>query len=231
MLKAIALDDEPPALSVLENFCARTDFIRLEKTFTRPKEALLYLRKSPIDLLFLDIQMPSISGINFYKSIDQKTGVIFTTAYSEYAVEGFNLDATDYLLKPFTFERFLQAINKARTRVEQFGTPEPSSPAYLFVRSNYSLVKIAIEEILFIESQDDYLKIHLPGAEPVVTRMTMKTVLKKLPPEKFVRVHRSFIVAVEHVEQLRNRVILIAGTMIPVSPNYYERFMRQFRQS
>src|ERR1700712_1222443 len=128
MIKAIAIDDEPPALKVIENFCGRSENMQLEKTFTMPAEALKHLRKFPVDLLFLDIQMPSINGIDFYKTVKQDTMVIFTTAYSEYAVEGFNVSAVDYLLKPFTFKRFQQAVAKALDYYQYKMQPASESP-------------------------------------------------------------------------------------------------------
>jgi DNA-binding LytR/AlgR family response regulator len=180
MITAIAIDDEPPALKVIETLCAAFDFITLQKTFTRTDEALKHLRKYPVDLLFLDIQMPSLSGIDLYKSIEQQTMVIFTTAFSEYAVEGFNLNAVDYLLKPFTPERFAQAVNKAAEYIRytrQHNTPESE---YLFIRADYNLYKITITDIDYIEGLDDYIRIHLQQQKPVVARMTMKHILEKL---------------------------------------------------
>ncbi len=177
MIKAIAIDDEPPALQVIETFCREVDFISLEKTFNKPNEALKYIGKFPVDLLFLDINMPSLSGIDLYKEVKQNTMVIFTTAYSEYAVEGFNLSAIDYLLKPFTFDRFFQAVSKAEeyhNHIHQKSKPEHQ---YLFIRADYSLIKINIADILFIEGLDDYLRIHLQNQKPVVARMTLKVML------------------------------------------------------
>ena len=164
MIHAIAVDDELPALSLLENFCKRVDFIELQKVFNKPNEALRYLQQFPVDLIFLDINMPALTGIDLYKSIRQNTMVIFTTAYSEYAVEGFNLNAVDYLLKPFTFERFMQAVNKAKTAAK---IADDQKEKYLFIRADYSLIKIVTEDILFIEGLDDYLKIHIQNDKPV----------------------------------------------------------------
>ena len=151
MIKAIAIDDEPPALKVIENFCSKTADILLEKTFTMPAEALKYLRKFPVDLLFLDIQMPSVNGIDFYKAVKQDTMVIFTTAFSEYAVEGFNLSAVDYLLKPFTFARFQLAVAKAAEYNNYKKQGNNETPKYLFIRADYSLLKIALTDIVYIE--------------------------------------------------------------------------------
>jgi DNA-binding LytR/AlgR family response regulator len=231
MIKAIAIDDELPALKLMENFCEQIDFITLEKTFNKPGEALKYVSKFPVDLLFLDIQMPSLNGIEFYKAVKQDTMVIFTTAYSDYAVEGFTLKAMDYLLKPFTFERFEQAVNKANEYYNlshQQGIQ--SADQFLFIRADYSLVKITIADILFIEGLDDYLKIHQANQKPVVARMTMKAMLEKLPAKEFIRVHRSFIVPFSRIENVRNKIITIAGNEIPVGTSYEENFSRFFRK-
>lgn len=227
MIKAIAIDDEPPALKVLENFCGKTDFIRLEKTFTKPNEATTYLQKNAVDLLFLDINMPSVSGIDFFKSMQDKTMVIFTTAYSEHAVEGFNLNAVDYLLKPYTFERFTQAVTKARD-FQQYMNETGAALKHLVVKADYSLVKIDIANIQLIEGLDDYLKIHLANGKPIIVRMTMKAILEKLPEDNFVRVHRSYIVPLNKVENVRNKNITIAGQEIPIGNSYEEHFFKAF---
>lgn len=197
MIKCIALDDEPLALEVIQAFCAEVPFLELEKTFTDASVAGRYLKNFPVDLIFLDIRMPDISGIDFYKSLSQELMVIFTTAYSEFAVEGFNLSAIDYLLKPFNKERFMQAVNKAKEYHDYMhhrsGVQEPC----LYVRSEYSLVKILVSDILYIEGLDDYIKIHTANKKPVLTLMSLKAAQEKLPVEDFVRVHRSFIVALK----------------------------------
>lgn len=222
MLKAIALDDEPLALEVLQSFCNQTDMVDLQKTFTKSEDAFKHLRKYPVDLLFLDINMPSISGIDFYKKLSHKTMVIFTTAYSEFAVEGFTLSATDYILKPFTFSRFQQAVEKAYSQWKlQNQNPEQQ---YLFIRADYSLIKILFSDILFIEGLDDYLKIHIQNQKTVVARMTLKVILEKLPVSEFVRVHRSFIVPVSKIEKVRNKIVYINQEEIPVSASYETAF-------
>lgn len=223
MIRAIALDDEPLALTVIENFCARIDFVNLEKTFNKTEEAHKYLRKQPVDLIFLDIQMPKQNGIEFFASIEQDTMVIFTTAFSEYAVEGFNLNAIDYLLKPFSFERFKQAAEKARAAYEN-RNQTPATEQYLFIRADYSLNKILISDILFIEGLDDYLKIHIAGQKTIVARMTMKSILEKLPASAFIRVHRSFIVQISRIEKVRNKTIFIGTEEVPLSAGYEAAF-------
>jgi DNA-binding LytR/AlgR family response regulator len=234
MITAIAIDDEPPALKIIESFCAQDDSpeytrIQLLKTFTKPNEALKYLRKFPVDLLFLDVQMPSLSGLKLYKAIEQVSMVIFTTAYSEYAVEGFNLSAVDYLLKPYTYERFTQAVNKAKEIYALTHKRENAQQEYLFIRADYSLAKISIADILFIEGLDDYLQIYLADHRKLVPRMTMKAIVSKLPAKDFIRVHRSFIVPLKRIEQVRNKIIYIDGKEIPIGSSYEEDFFKVFR--
>lgn len=225
MIRAIALDDEPLALQVIENFCQRVGYIQLEKTFTKTAEAHKYLRKQPVDLIFLDIQMPTQNGMEFYAAIEQNVLVIFTTAFSEYAVEGFNVNATDYLLKPFSFDRFLQATEKVKTIYDARNQSSGNEPQYLFIRADYSLNKILVSDIAFIEGLDDYLKIHIAGQKTIVARMTMKAILEKLPASEFVRVHRSFIVPVTKIDKVRNKIIYIGEEEIPVSASYEAAFL------
>lgn len=228
MIKAIALDDEPLALEILQSLCDTIEYIELKKTFTKSDEAFKYLKKYPVDLLFLDINMPSISGLDFYKKLPHKTMVIFTTAYSEFAVEGFTLSATDYLLKPISLSRFQQAAEKAflqwklqNQNIEQ---------QYLFIRADYSLIKILFSDILYIEGLDDYLKIHIQNQKTVVARMTLKAILQKLPETEFIRVHRSFIIPISKISKIRNKIIFIGQAEIPISVSYEEAFSKLFDQ-
>lgn len=229
MIKAIAIDDEPPALKVIESFCSHAENLELQKTFTSPNEALKYLRKFPVDLIFLDINMPSITGIDFYKSLERETMVIFTTAYSEYAVEGFNLNAVDYLLKPFTQERFQQAIKKASDFYLYSRQLPGTVNQSLYIRADYSLIKINFSEIVLIESLDDYLKIYLTNDKIIVARMTMKSMVEKLPVIEFIRVHRSFIVPFNKISHVRNKIITIYNKEIPIGGNYEEAFFKVFK--
>jgi len=228
MIKAIALDDEPPALDVISSFCSLTNYIDLVKTFTRAEEAMKYLLNFPVDLLFLDINMPSISGLDFKKKLKFQTMVIFTTAYSEFALEGFNLNAVDYLLKPFTSERFLQAAEKAKAYYQFLHQNVMAKPDYINIRIDYALVKVFLADILFIEGLDDYLKIHLSKTKPLVSRMTMKAILEKLPQSDFVRVHRSYIVPVTKIQTVRNKLIFIGEEEIPIGTSYESRFYEIF---
>lgn len=230
MINAIALDDEPLALTVLKAFCSRTEGINLEKVFTEPSEALKHLRKYPVDLLFLDVRMPTISGIDFYKTIAQDTMVIFTTAYSEYAVEGFDLSAVDYLLKPIKYERFVQAVKKAEEYHNFVHRKDSVEAQYLFLRIDYSLVKLAVSDIVYIEGLDNYMKIHVRNGKPLIVRMSMKAMLEKLSPQKFMRVHRSYIVSIADIVSLRNKQIQVGAESIPVGVNYEEAVEQLMKQ-
>ena len=230
MIEAIAIDDELPALSIIQNFCGRIDFVNLQKTFNQPTEALRYLKKFPVDLLFLDVNMPSLNGIDLYKSIQQETMVIFTTAYSEFAVEGFNLNAVDYLLKPFTFKRFLQAAEKAQDYYAYQLQKQKTEAQYLFIRADYSLVKIDIKNIQYIEGYDDYLKIHMKDQRPIITRMTIKNNLEKLPENNFIRIHRSYVIPLDKVSSLRNKMVSVGEIKLPLGNSFEENFLKRFNK-
>jgi DNA-binding LytR/AlgR family response regulator len=227
MIKAIAIDDEPIAIKVIEHFCKDIDFISLEKTFTKAEDGLKHLKNFPADLIFLDIDMPNLNGIELYKQVKQNTVVVFITSRADYAVEGFNLNALDYLLKPFTFERFKQATDKAK---EYFTITNSNKPDHIFLRADYSLQKILLDDILYIEALDDYLKIFLHAQKTLVVRMTMKVILEKLPAENFMRVHRSFIVPIKKVESLRNKTLQLGDKKIPVGNSYEGEVLKHFNQ-
>jgi DNA-binding LytR/AlgR family response regulator len=229
MITAIAIDDEPLALDIISTFCKKIDFIQLNKTFTETGEAFAYLEENPVDLLFLDINMPFLSGIDFYKKVSKNTMVIFTTAYSKYAVEGFNLNAADYLLKPFDFSRFQQAVEKAREYNNYVNAKEKTEQQFLFVRLDYSLVKIVIADILYVEGLDNYIKIHFVNEKPLLIRMSMKAIMEKLPESEFIRVHRSFIIPIAKATSIRNKIIYIKDKEIPVGTNYLETVMALFK--
>ncbi len=218
MIKAIALDDEHLALEVIRAYCKQQGEIQLDKTFVRPSEALEYLGKFPVDLIFLDIQMPSVLGVDFAQQIPKHIAVIFTTAHSQYAVEGFNLSAVDYLLKPFSFERFEQAIKK--NQIQRKPTQEATTTQTISIRADYSLIPVALNTIKLIEGLDDYIKIHVDNRSPIVARMTMKGILQKLPESQFIRIHRSYIVPIHLIESMRNKVLLVAGRELPVGSSY-----------
>ena len=190
MIHAIALDDEPLALKVIESFCASNERIVLVKTFTKPSEAREFLATNEVHLIFCDIQMPSITGINFIRELTAKPMIIFTTAFSEYAAVSYELNAIDYLLKPINKDRFDQAISKPNDYYLQLQSKEDSGQQFLFVRAEYSLVKIALSEILYFETMDDYIKIHLKDKKPILTLLSMKKMLERLTKNQFLRVNR-----------------------------------------
>lgn len=228
MISIIALDDEPPALEIVEAFCKRLEDVELKGRFTKTGEALRYLQENPVDLILLDINMPSISGIDFYKSLPDKPMVIFLTSYSDYAVESYNVNAVDYLLKPFTFARFQQAMEKAVAFRQRTQSTEAAQEKSLVLRLDYGLVKIPTADILFIEGLDNYMKIHLDNQKPLTVRATLKTLLDKLPANEFVRVHRSYIVALARVESVRKKIITIGDEEIPIGSSYEEHFNSLF---
>ena len=230
MITAIAIDDEPLALKVIDSHCGKTDFINLQKTFTHPTEALKYLRKYPVDLLFVDIQMPSMNGISLVKAIQQNTMIIFTTAFSEYAVVSYELNAIDYLLKPINFKRFSQAVNKANDYYNYLNKQNLSENKYIFIRADYSLVKIPVADILYIEGLADYLKIFIKDRQTVVARMTMNDMVNKLPEKDFIRVHRSFILPFKRIESVRSNSITLQETEIPIGKTYIKDFNSRYRQ-
>lgn len=226
MIRAIAIDDEPLGLQIISHYCEQVDFITLEKTFTKQNEALKYLNKFPVDLLFLDIQMPSKNGVDFYKMLDNSPMVIFTTAHSEYAVEGFNVNATDYLLKPFSAERFQTAVKKARN--EFLYRQNNSDQNHLMIRADYKLHRIEFKDIMLIEGLDDYTQIHLKNKSKIVARVSMKTILEKLPETQFVRVHRSYIIPIKKVKAIINKNIQIEDFIVPIGETYKDEVAKFF---
>jgi two-component system, LytTR family, response regulator len=224
MIKAIALDDEPPALELIKKYCRQTGYIDLQKSFTRTEEALRYLKNYPVDLLFLDINMPSVSGLTFREMVPPGTMVIFATAYSEFAVEAFNLNALDYLVKPFTFERFLQSAEKVKSHYRFIHQHASHRQENLSLRVDYSLMKVPLSKIIYIEGLDDYIRIHVRDQKPVIARITMKAIQEKLPKHEFTRVHRSYIIPLNKINFVRKKTVYIDKYEIPVGICYEENF-------
>ena len=223
MLTCIVVDDEPLALEVIKKYIAKIYFLELKGSFTDPFEAKQALDNSKVDILFLDIQMPDMNGIEFSKTIASKNiAVIFTTAFSEYAVEGFNVDAIDYLLKPIEYDRFLKSVYKAKEYIDYLNNQELNQ-GYLFVKSDYQMVKIILKEIVYIEGLDDYIKIYLP-TRAVLTLMTLKTIMQQLPSNEFIRVHRSYIVPISKIDHVSKSKVKIAEKEIPIGVSYSESF-------
>lgn len=229
MIHAIALDDEPLALKVIESFCASNERIVLVKTFTKPSEAREFLTTNEVHLIFCDIQMPSMTGINFIRQLTSKPMIIFTTAFSEYAAVSYELNAIDYLLKPIKKDRFDQAISKANDYYLHLQSKEDSGQQFLFVRAEYSLVKIALSEILYFETMDDYIKINLKDKKPILTLLSMKKMLERLPKNQFVRVHRSYIVPIEKISSVRGKSLFLGTQEIPIGESYKKDFFDNYR--
>lgn len=228
MVRVAALDDEPHALEIIKRFCAHTKQVESVELFTKPAEAIQYLSDHRVDLLFLDINMPAISGLDFRKRIGRETMVVFASAHSEYAAEGFNLNVLDYLLKPFSLERFAESINRASTRCSFVRYRAPAKD-YISLRVRYALVKIPLEKILYIEGLNDYIRVHLNGQKAIRSRTTLKALEDKLPEKIFARVHRSYIVSLNKISHISNKLIHIGAQTIPIGVVYDERFHAQMR--
>lgn len=228
MINAIAIDDEPLALTVIQSLCGKVENVRLQKTFTQPSEALRYLHNYPVDLIFCDIQMPAMTGINLVKSLQQKTMVIFTTAFSEYAAVSYELNAIDYLLKPINLKRFTQAVDKAQEYFDYIHKKDQTAEKNIFVRADFSLVKIPLADILYIEGLADYLKIHIKDRKTIVVRMPMKDMMEKLNADDFIRVHRSFILPFSKIEAVRGTTIFIGDKEFPIGRTYAEEFFSRY---
>lgn len=229
-INCLIVDDEPPALDILEDFIHKIPFLHLINKCENSMDALDILKNQNIDLLFLDIQMPDISGIQLLKSLPQKPPVILTTAYKEYAIEGFDLDVVDYLLKPIGFERFLKAVNKAGEFLQSKDIAANSTEKeFLFVKADYKLVKIRFEDIIYIESVKDYIKIKT-GDKVILTLMRISAIEEKLPSSRFIRVHRSFIVSLNNINTIARHRIVIGDKYIPITSPYREKFYEMIRK-
>jgi len=231
MIRCIAVDDERLVLDLLVDNIKQVPYLQLVQTCRNALEAIDVLQKEKIDLIFLDIQMPKLSGLQLLQTLQQHPMVILITAYEQYALEGYNLDVIDYLLKPVSFERFLKACNKAGElfdlRSDQATTPKEELPDHIFVNVEYTLVKILFSDILFIEGLKDYIKIHLASSpKPVLTKMSLKSMEEKLPGNKFLRIHKSYIVSADKITVIKRDLINIGNHEIPVSDFYKENLSR-----
>jgi len=225
MISCIAIDDEPLALRQIAEYIEKTPFLDIKATFESAMEALDFLNNNKVDLMFVDIQMPDLSGMDLVKSLEQRPEIIFTTAFSEFAVEGFKVDALDYLLKPLDYASFLKAANKAHTHFESLRIGSENlkiSSDHLFIKSEYKVIRIEIDKILYIEGMREYVRIHLENSKPVMTLLSMKKIEQKLPSTRFMRVHRSYIVNLEKITTIERSRIIFADVYIPVSEQYKE---------
>ncbi|GGH17351.1 LytR/AlgR family response regulator transcription factor [Mucilaginibacter phyllosphaerae] len=221
VLKCVAIDDEPLALELIKNYVSRFPALQLLQTFEDAVSGAEYLRYNAADLLFVDINMPDITGIDLVRALTSKPMVIFTTAYKNFALEGFELEAIDYLLKPIDLKRFGKAIEKATDyyRYKTATTAEGKDES-LYVYSEYRMVKINLKDIEYIESMEDYIKIHLQFDKTILTLMPLKKVLEKLPEDKFQRIHRSYIVPVGKIISIQNRKVKLPAVELPISDSY-----------
>jgi two-component system LytT family response regulator len=229
MIKCIAIDDEPLAVKKIAGYIRKIPFLELVAECRNASEAMSIMSQNDIQLLFIDINMPDINGMDFVKSLANPPYIVFTTAYSEYAVEGFQVEAVDYLLKPISFTNFLKAANKVKNLIELSASSQKESLSatanHLFVKSEYKLIRIELDDIKYIESQHEYIKIFLINSNPVMTQISMKNIEEQLPSDRFMRVHRSFIVNLARVSVIeRNRIVFDDKIYIPISEQYKEKF-------
>lgn len=229
MIKAIAIDDEPLALKILAHHCDKIQEITLEKTFTNLSEAKTYINDYEIDLIFLDIEMPQQNGIEFYKSLDKKIMVIFTTAYDQYALEGFNVSAIDYVMKPISFDRFKEAVEKV-IKIKKL-ISNKNEDTFIMIRADYKLNKIYLKDIQYIEGLDDYIQIYIDNQPKIVARMSMKAILENLPAKDFIRVHRSFIIPIKRIRNIQNKQIEIDSTLIPIGETYKSETLEALKKN
>jgi two-component system LytT family response regulator len=222
-LKCVAIDDEPLALEIIKKYVSDYPSLKLVNTFDDAVSGAEYLKKNKIDVLFIDINMPDITGVDLVRSLQEKPMIIFTTAYKNFAFEGFELEAVDYLLKPINNTRFNAAIQKAIDYYQFKHTNHTEVDDYLYVHSEYRVIKISMRDIEYIESMQDYIKIYLINTErPVLTLMPLKCVVEKLPANQFVRIHRSYVVARAQIRSIYNRKIKLSRIELPVGTNYSE---------
>ena len=249
ILKCAIIDDEPLAISLLESYVNKTPFLELAGKYNSAVNALPALSKEPVDLLFLDIQMPELNGMEFSRILKTDTRIIFTTAFSQYALDSYKVNALDYLLKPISYADFLKSANKAlqwyellregsrrggsRTAPTQTAPPQAVSPSVesIFIKTEYKLVQVELRKILYIEGLKDYVKIFVEGeAHPILSLMSMKSLEDMLPANRFIRVHRSFIVQPEKIKVIERNRIVFGKEYIPISDNYKQKFMEFLAQ-
>jgi len=225
MIRCLAVDDEPLALELLEDNISKVPFLQLVAACDNAMDAMKIMQRESVDLIFLDIQMPGLTGLQFIQTMTVKPMIILITAYEKFALEGFNLDVIDYLVKPVSLDRFIKACNKAQQlfelRSQQKNINPVANPGYFFVNVDYSLVKITVPDIIYIEGLKDYIRIHLKSSQrPVVTRMPMKTIEEQLPASDFIRIHKSYIVSIAFITAIRKSSVFINTLELPVSDTY-----------
>jgi two-component system LytT family response regulator len=226
-MRAIAIDDEPIALQIVQSHAAKVPYLDLKAVFTDAFKAMEYLQRESIDLIFLDIKMPDISGIEFFQSLSKKPLLIFTTAYSEHAATSYEMDAVDYLLKPFSLARFIKGCNKAFDSYNRSNTAHVTD--HLFIKNGYEQLKVLYEDILYLEATGNYVTFVLKDKN-VLSRSTFNEAVNLLPSDRFVRVHRSYVVAVSKIEKVERQQVTVSNHKIPVSEGYYESLLGVIRK-
>lgn len=236
-MNCIIIDDEKPAIEILKEMVGRLPFLNLLKCFTNPFEGLEFIQQHPVDLVFLDVEMPMITGIELMKSLRSRPQVIFTAIDGQYAISGYDLDATDYLLKPLTFDRLLKGVNKA-SQIHRFSelsgnslTNHDKNPNldFILVKTGYNTIRIDLDDILYCEGLKDYIKVHITG-KTIVTLNSLKKFEELLPDDRFVRVHKSFIISLAKIDSIQNNRIVIGKSIIPIGDNYKTKFNNKIRQ-
>ena len=225
-LNCLVIDDEPIAREGIEGFVEKVDFLELQGSLPHALNASKVLRQNPVDLIYLDIQMPDLTGLEFLRSLPHPPMVIFTTAHRKYAVEGFELDAVDYLMKPISFERFLKASNKALELFSSRVSPEEADESYFFIKSDKQYIKIEYADICYVESAKDYVFIHTKE-EKHLALLSLKQLEARLPSPQFIRVHRSYLVGISHIDVIQGNRIFISGQEIPISRNLQEEVFKR----
>ncbi|MBW3468368.1 LytR/AlgR family response regulator transcription factor [Arthrospiribacter ruber] len=226
MLTAIAIDDEPMALEVIKSHASKVPFLSMENTFTNAIKALEFLKDKPVNLIFLDIKMPDISGMELATLLPKETMVIFTTAYSEHAVKSFELDAIDYLLKPFNLSRFLKSCQKAQELYE-LKNGSKTSQSSVFIKTGFEQIKINFEDLIFCEANGNYVNFHLEEKK-ILSRMTLAET-EKLLPSYFVKTHRSFLVNLHKIDKVEKHQVIVLGKSVPVSTSYYDDLLEKLK--
>jgi DNA-binding LytR/AlgR family response regulator len=225
MLKCIIVDDEQLALDLLEDYIGNVPYLELVGRCKNAAEARKVMQRQPVDLILLDIMMPGMTGLQFIQNMTYRPMVILITAYTKYAVDAFSMDVVDYMVKPVALDRFLKACEKAKEyyefKTQVKGQQAPAHPGFFFVNADYSLIKVIVSQIIFIEGLKDYIKIHLEGSEkPIITLMSMKAVSEQLPASQFIRIHKSYIISVMHITAIRKNSVFIGTLEIPIGGNY-----------
>lgn len=247
-IRCLVVDDEELARNLLASFIGRLPYLELVRSCKNPMEAMAVLQEQKIDLIFLDIQMPELTGIEFLKTLSHKPVVIFTTAYPQYALEGYQLDVTDYLLKPFGFDRFLQAVNKAsellnlkaqaegkvQTQIQSqgettaTGSPTPPPKDFLVVKSEHKLIRLRFEDIHYIQGKGEYVSFHTPNGQ-VLSLMSLKKLDDDLPDNQFVRIHKSYIVPLARIDAVEGNMVHLGNERLPIGASFKEELLRRFR--